>query len=68
MKTIATLIATLVAVTAFAAEPAKKEEVKSAPAVTATPAPHKADVKPNKSEKKEATKAEVKPASPAASK
>lgn len=37
MKLIATLIASVFAVSAFAAEPAKKEEVK--PAATATAAP-----------------------------
>ena len=42
MKLIATLIASAFAVTAFAAEPAKKEEVK--PAVVAAPA--KSEVKP----------------------
>jgi hypothetical protein len=38
MKLIATLIASAFAVTAFAAEPAKKEEVK-APAAATAPAP-----------------------------
>ena len=44
MKLIATVLASLFAVTAFAAEPVKTE-VKPVPAVTASPAPHKADTK-----------------------
>jgi hypothetical protein len=69
MKLIATLIATLFAVSAFAAEPAKKEEAK--PAAPAASAPAKAEakkeVKPAKSEpaKKDAPKADAKAATPA---
>jgi hypothetical protein len=72
MKLIATLIATLFAVSAFAAEPAKKEEAK--PAAPAASAPAKAEakkeVKPTKSEpaKKDAkaTTEAAKTAAPAA--
>ena len=47
MKTIATLIATLFAVTAFAADAPKTAETKpaTAPAVTASPAPNKTEKK-----------------------
>jgi hypothetical protein len=62
MKLVATLIASLFAVSAFAAEPAKTEVKPAAPAVTAPAAPHKADkkaeVKPTKSEAKAPAKAE----------
>jgi len=73
MKTIATLIAGLVATTAFAAEPAK--EMPKAAVVPAVAAP-KADAvtkqdkhdvaKPAKSESKAPAKAEAKAATPAA--
>ena len=50
MKSIAMVLATVFAVTAFAAEPAKKEEkkVEAKPAVSA-PAPAKADARAPKS-------------------
>jgi len=68
MKLIATLIATMFAVSAFAAEPAKKEEVKPA-ATTAQAAPHKADkkaeVKPTKSAEAKAVPAKKEEAKPA---
>jgi len=63
MKLIATLIASAFAVSAFAAEPAKKEEVKPATptaAVTAPAVSAKNETKPVKSEKKDSTKVEVK--------
>jgi len=61
MKLIATLIATMFAVSAFAAEPAKKEAVKPAASVTAPAAPNKNETKPVKSAApKEHKKAEAK--------
>ena len=75
MKTIATLIAGLVATTAFAAEPAK--EMPKAAVVPAAAAPVKMDAvtkqdkhdvaKPAKSEDKAPAKADTKAATPAAS-
>ena len=72
MKLIATLIATMFAVSAFAADaqPAKQPEPK--PAVTAPAAPHKTDkkaeVKPHKSTEGKAAPAKKEEAKPAASK
>jgi len=60
MKLIATLIASAFAVSAFAAEPAKKEEAKPATPTAAVTAPAKNETKPVKSEKKDSTKVEVK--------
>jgi hypothetical protein len=70
MKSIAIVVASLFAVSAFAQAPAKKEEVKpAAPAATASaPAPaKKEEKKPAKSEpaKKEPAKADAKAATPA---
>ena len=69
MKSAIAILATVFAVSAFAQAPAKKEEVKPVPAVTAPAAPHKADTKPHKSDKKsdkkDAPKADTKPAVPA---
>jgi hypothetical protein len=72
MKSIAIVVASLFAVSAFAQAPAKKEEVKpAAPAATAS-APAKVEAKkdekkPAKSEpaKKEPAKADAKAATPA---
>jgi len=73
MKTIATLIAGLFAVTAFAAEPAKTEAKPAATAPVATPKvdavtkQDKHDVaKPAKSEDKAPAKVDAKAAAPAA--
>jgi hypothetical protein len=65
MKIVATLIASLFAVSAFAADaPAKKDEApKAVPAVTSAPAPHKTDkkaeAKPIKSQDKPAAQTEA---------
>ena len=71
MKIIATLIAAMFAVAAFAAEPAKTE-VKPATAVTAQAAPHKADkkaeVKPRKSTEAKVATVKKEEAKPSASK
>ena len=58
-KIIASLIASVFAVSAFAAEPAKKEEVKPAAAVTAPTAPHKTEKKTEVKHTKSEAKAPV---------
>jgi len=69
MKQLITLIATIATVSAFAAEPAKKEEKKAdaKPAVTAPAPAAPAPATPAKSEpaKKDAAKADAKAAAPA---
>jgi hypothetical protein len=70
MKSVATLIATMVATASFATEPAKAPAA-TAPVVTATPAPHKAEApkelvlakkKEDKAAPKADTKSQAKPA------
>ena len=65
MKNAIAILATVFAVSAFAAEPAKTE-VKPAPAVTATPAPHKAEVKKEAKPAKSVPAKDEKAAAPAA--
>lgn len=61
MKTIATLIATLVATAAFAAEPAKTTPAATAAPAVAAPAPAKCDPAKDKTCIVAVKKAEVKP-------
>jgi hypothetical protein len=67
MKNAIAILATVFAVSAFAAEPAKAPAAATpAPAVTATPAPHKAEVKKEVKPAKSVPAKDEKAAAPAA--